>query len=150
MSPEYAFGGLFSIKSDVFSFGVLLLEIVSGKRNAGSHQYDNSLNLLGYTWELWEEGKWFELIDASLGDEYDKDEILKCINVALMCVQENAMDRPTMSNAIAMLSGESISLPDPKQPAFFNLTITTEVEESLGLAGTFSVNNVTITAPYGR
>ncbi|XP_073005744.1 cysteine-rich receptor-like protein kinase 25 [Typha latifolia] len=150
MSPEYAFGGLFSIKSDVFSFGVLLLEIVSGKRNAGSHQYGNSLNLLGYTWELWEEGKWFELIDASLGDEYDKDEILKCINVALMCVQENAMDRPTMSDIITMLSGESTSLPDPKQPAFFNLRITTEVEKPSDLIETCSVNNVTITAPYGR
>ncbi|KAM0943905.1 putative protein kinase RLK-Pelle-DLSV family [Dioscorea sansibarensis] len=48
MSPEYASEGLFSIKSDVFSFGVLLLEIVSGKRNAGFHRYGNSFNLLGY------------------------------------------------------------------------------------------------------
>ncbi|XP_072951880.1 G-type lectin S-receptor-like serine/threonine-protein kinase SD1-13 [Typha angustifolia] len=150
MSPEYAFKGLFSIKSDIFSFGVLLLEIVSGKRNAGFHQYGNSINLLGYTWELWNEGKWLELIGASLGDEYDKDEILKCINIALMCVQENAMDRPTMSNVIAMLSGESTNLPNPKQPAFLKLMTTNEEEEPLELRSIYSINNVTITTPYGR
>ncbi|XP_072950897.1 cysteine-rich receptor-like protein kinase 19 [Typha angustifolia] len=150
MSPEYAFEGLFSIKSDVFSFGVLLLEIVSGKRNAGFYQFGNSVNLLGYAWELWKEGKWFELIDASLGDGYDKVELERSINIALMCVQENAVDRPTMSNVITMLSNDSPSLPDPKQPAFFNLRIATEAEELLNLTGTCSVNDVTITTPYGR
>ena len=48
MSPEYASEGIYSIKSDVFSFGVLLLEILTGKRNSGSHQYEDFLNLLGY------------------------------------------------------------------------------------------------------
>lgn len=48
MAPEYASEGLFSVKSDVFSFGVLTLEIVSGKRNPGFHQYGDFLNLLGY------------------------------------------------------------------------------------------------------
>jgi serine/threonine protein kinase len=48
MSPEYASEGIYSIKSDVFSFGVLLLEILSGKRNSGFHRYGEFLNLLGY------------------------------------------------------------------------------------------------------
>jgi hypothetical protein len=48
MSPEYAIDGLFSIKSDVFSFGVLVLEIVSGKRNRGFHHPGHQLNLLGH------------------------------------------------------------------------------------------------------
>ena len=48
MSPEYASEGIYSIKSDVFSFGVLLLEILSGKRNSGFYQYGDFLNLLGY------------------------------------------------------------------------------------------------------
>ncbi|XP_073006001.1 cysteine-rich receptor-like protein kinase 10 [Typha latifolia] len=150
MPPEYASEGLFSIKSDVFSFGVLLLEIVSGKRNAGFHQYGNYLNLLGYAWELWKDGKWSELIDASLGDGYDKADIERSINIALMCVQENAVDRPTMSNVVAMLSNESINLPYPKQPAFFNLRIATVAEEPLDLTENCSVNDMTITTPYAR
>ena len=48
MAPEYASDGVFSVKTDVFSFGVLLLEIISGKTNAGFHQQGDFFNLLGY------------------------------------------------------------------------------------------------------
>nr|UIX27067.1 CRK3 [Triticum aestivum] len=66
MAPEYASEGLFSIKSDVFSFGVLILEILSGKRNSDSHQCGGFINLLGYSWQLWDEGNWIDIVDASL------------------------------------------------------------------------------------
>ncbi|KAG2565575.1 hypothetical protein PVAP13_7NG121700 [Panicum virgatum] len=69
MSPEYAYKGIYSVKSDVFSFGVLLLEILSGKRNSSSHQFGDFINLLGYTWHLWEEGRWLELVEASISKE---------------------------------------------------------------------------------
>ncbi|XP_019707363.1 G-type lectin S-receptor-like serine/threonine-protein kinase At4g27290 isoform X1 [Elaeis guineensis] len=150
MSPEYAAEGLFSIKSDVFSFGVLLLEIVSGKRNAGFHQYGNSINLLGFAWELWKEGKWLELIDPSLADESPRHEISRCIHVALMCVQENAADRPTMSDVVAMLTRESSAFPDPKQPGFFTVRIATEGDSRSNMDGNCSLNNLTITFPDGR
>ncbi|KAL6313934.1 hypothetical protein AAG906_011661 [Vitis piasezkii] len=68
MSPEYVIDGHFSVKSDVFSFGVLLLEIVSGKKNRGfSHPYHHH-NLLGHAWLLWEQNKALELMDACLED----------------------------------------------------------------------------------
>uniref|UniRef100_N1QWQ3 non-specific serine/threonine protein kinase n=1 Tax=Aegilops tauschii TaxID=37682 RepID=N1QWQ3_AEGTA len=69
MAPEYASEGIYSIKSDVFSFGVLLLEILSGKRNSGFHQYGDFLNLLGYSWQLWEGGGWLELLEVSIVKE---------------------------------------------------------------------------------
>ncbi|KAH6784761.1 hypothetical protein C2S52_009720 [Perilla frutescens var. hirtella] len=62
MAPEYALQGLFSIKSDVFSFGVLVLEILSGKKNTGFYQTD-SLNLLGHAWELWISKRGVEVVD---------------------------------------------------------------------------------------
>nr|CAD1832814.1 unnamed protein product [Ananas comosus var. bracteatus] len=151
MSPEYASEGLFSIKSDVFSFGVLLLEIVSGKRNAGYHQYGNHLNFLGYvSLEVWKEGKWFELIDPLLHDSFETYEISRCIHVALMCVQENAADRPTMSDVIVMLSRDSTSLPDPKQPAYFNVRIMDEAETASNFIVPITVNEITITDIEGR
>nr|CAD1819182.1 unnamed protein product [Ananas comosus var. bracteatus] len=150
MSPEYASEGIFSVKSDVFSFGVLLLEIVSGKRNAGFHQYGNHLNLLGYAWEVWKGGKWFELIDPSLDGSSETYEVVRCIHVALMCVQENAADRPTMSDVIVMLSNDSTSLPDPKQPAYFNVRIKDEAEMAFDFIVPASENDITFSGPEGR
>ncbi|KAI4966292.1 hypothetical protein ZWY2020_041853 [Hordeum vulgare] len=69
MAPEYASEGIYSTKSDVFSFGVLLLEILSGKRNSGFHQHEDFLNLLGYSWHLWEGGRCLELLEASIAEE---------------------------------------------------------------------------------
>ncbi|CAI9759528.1 unnamed protein product [Fraxinus pennsylvanica] len=115
MAPEYAIEGLFSIKSDVFSFGVLVLEIVSGKKNTGFYQKD-SLNLLGHTWELWTSNRGVKLLDPALGSP--KPSLLRYINLGLLCVQENPNDRPTMSTVISMLTNEVAPLPAPKQPAF--------------------------------
>ncbi|EYU33572.1 hypothetical protein MIMGU_mgv1a025016mg [Erythranthe guttata] len=66
MSPEYAIDGVFSVKLDVFSFGVLVLEIVSGKRNRGFSHRDHRLNLLGYAWMLNREERSLELVDSYL------------------------------------------------------------------------------------
>ncbi|WVZ50651.1 hypothetical protein U9M48_001884 [Paspalum notatum var. saurae] len=98
MAPEYASEGLFSIKSDVYSFGVLVLEIVSGKRTSSFHRYGEFIDLLGHAWQMWKDETWLQLVDPSLlGNESHTPEMMRCINIALLCVQENATDRPTMS-----------------------------------------------------
>ncbi|CAL5393253.1 unnamed protein product [Camellia sinensis] len=117
MSPEYALYGLFSIKSDVFSFGVLLLEILSGKKNTGFYLTD-FVNLLGYAWDSWKSGMGQNLKDPILGDIPSTHMLLRYINIGLLCVQESAADRPTMSSVVSMLSNELVLLPSPKQPAF--------------------------------
>uniref|UniRef100_A0ACD5XXD7 Uncharacterized protein n=1 Tax=Avena sativa TaxID=4498 RepID=A0ACD5XXD7_AVESA len=126
MAPEYASEGLFSIKSDVFSFGVLILEIISGKRNSGSNQCGGFINFIGYAWQLWEEGRWIELIEASLLPKCDSAKMMRCINIALLCVQENASDRPTMLDVITMLSSETTIQREPKHPPYFNLRVGNE------------------------
>ncbi|KAH0454380.1 hypothetical protein IEQ34_016304 [Dendrobium chrysotoxum] len=146
MSPEYAMEGLFSVKSDVFSFGVLILEIISGKRNTSFHKSGKALNLLVYAWELWKNGKWLDFIDPSLGDKILSNEVSKCIIVALMCVQEKAADRPIMSEIITMLGSENVILQDPKKPAFF----TRGNEEPSEFLGYASQNEITLTILEGR
>ncbi|KAI9197837.1 hypothetical protein LWI28_005337 [Acer negundo] len=77
MSPEYALGGLFSVKSDVFSFGVILLEIVSGKKNWGFYHESSSSNLLKYIWEHWRDNNALEIVDSCISNSCPvHDEVL--------------------------------------------------------------------------
>ncbi|XP_050286198.1 G-type lectin S-receptor-like serine/threonine-protein kinase CES101 isoform X2 [Quercus robur] len=145
MSPEYAMNGVVSVKIDVFSFGVLLLEIISGKKNNSRYHSEYPLNLIGYVWQLWNEGKALELIDPAILDESCiPSEILRCIHVGLLCVQDQATDRPTMVDVVSFLANETIQLSTPKEPAFFINTITKELDISENKSKNYSINNVTI------
>ncbi|XXG69575.1 hypothetical protein AAC387_Pa06g2400 [Persea americana] len=117
MLPEYAMDGRFSVKSDAFSFGVILLEIISGKRN--SYYCDCcSMNLIGHVWEKWKEDRAMEVVDSSMINISSfGTEVLRCIQIGLLCVQEKAKDRPNMSSVVLMLGNETILL-SPTQPAF--------------------------------
>ncbi|CAN8231154.1 unnamed protein product [Cochlearia groenlandica] len=122
MSPEYAMDGIFSVKSDVFSFGVLLLEIISGKKNKGFYHSDRDLNLLGCVWRYWKEGKGLEIVDSIIMDTssstFRPQEILRCIKIGLLCVQERAEDRPVMSSVVMMLGSETSAISEPKKPGY--------------------------------
>ncbi|KAL9267931.1 G-type lectin S-receptor-like serine/threonine-protein kinase-like protein [Drosera capensis] len=118
MSPEYAIEGHFSVKSDVFSFGVLVLEIISGKRNRGFIHPSHPHNLLGHAWLLFSEGRSLELVDPVVVNKCDASEVLKLVHVALLCVQQHPDDRPSMSSVIVMLDTDC-ELPQPKTPGFF-------------------------------
>ncbi|XP_070678959.1 cysteine-rich receptor-like protein kinase 5 [Malus domestica] len=107
MSPEYAVFGRFSTKSDVFSFRVILLEIVSGKKNNSFYQADHFLNLIGHVWQLWSEDRALEIVDLSL-ESYAPDEAMRCIQVGLLCVEEESKNRQSMSAVVFMLSGEDL------------------------------------------
>ncbi|KAF5454667.1 hypothetical protein F2P56_024314 [Juglans regia] len=130
LAPEYAKKGNFSTKSDVYSFGVLVLEIVAGRKNSS---FSNGMNLPSYAWQHWAKGTGLDLIDPTLGDQWTRHEVLKCIHIGLLCVQEAPADRPMMSAIATMLSGYTASsFPAPSQPAFFVTNSTVENPE-LGL-----------------
>ncbi|GAB2215245.1 hypothetical protein Drorol1_Dr00019626 [Drosera rotundifolia] len=118
MSPEYAIDGQFSVKSDIFSFGVLLLEIVTGKRNRGFNHPAHCHNLLGHAWSYYLEGGGLELVDPAVGSSCNAYQVLRLIHIGLLCVQQCPDDRPGMSTVIVMLDSDC-ELPEPKVPGFF-------------------------------
>ncbi|XP_059436934.1 cysteine-rich receptor-like protein kinase 44 [Corylus avellana] len=126
MAPEYAMEGIFSVKSDVYSFGVLMLEIISGTKNVGFYHPEHAESLLPHVnhflfssaWRLWNEDKGLELIDQTLVDTCPRSQALRLIHIALLCVQEDPNERPTMSMVVLMLGSSSINLHRPLPPPF--------------------------------
>ncbi|XP_019152575.1 PREDICTED: G-type lectin S-receptor-like serine/threonine-protein kinase At4g27290 [Ipomoea nil] len=118
MSPEYAGHGIFSIKSDVFSFGISVLEIVSGRRNSEFINEDQYMTLPEHAWKLYREGKSIALVDKDIAGPYDVVQVLRSIHVALLCVQQSPEDRPHMSSVVQMLVND-FALPQAKEPGFF-------------------------------
>nr|XP_048323355.1 G-type lectin S-receptor-like serine/threonine-protein kinase At1g11330 [Ziziphus jujuba var. spinosa] len=151
MSPEYAMDGLFSEKSDVFSFGVMLLEILSGKKNsAGFHQTNEYTKLLEYAWNLWKDGRCLELMDPSVTKTCSSTgEFIRFVQVSLLCVQEIAADRPTMADVVSMLGGDMVTPPHPKQPAF-SILKRADDNNMPENPGAYTVNNVSISGIEAR
>ncbi|KAF6159065.1 hypothetical protein GIB67_032682 [Kingdonia uniflora] len=149
MSPEYAIDGLFSMKSDVFSFGVLVLEVVSGKKNRGFDHPEHDLNLLGHAWKLWNDGQALEVMEKLKEDSLPVSEVLRCIQVGLLCVQQCPEDRPTMPSVVLMLGSKSAILPHPKQPGFYNERCLVEGGSS-SEKKFCSSNEITISLIQGR
>ncbi|KAJ6833443.1 receptor-like serine/threonine-protein kinase SD1-8 [Iris pallida] len=118
MSPEYAMEGIFSLKSDVFNYGVLVLEIISGKKNRGAYAFSLYLNLVSHAWSLWNEGRILELVDEMMNNDFPLNDVLRCIKVGLLCIQVDPDDRPLMSSVIVMLGTDVASLPEPKKPGY--------------------------------
>jgi len=121
--------GQLSVKSDVFSFGVLLLELVTGRRN-----YDYILEtqkLSEWAWRLYEGGNCVQMIDRAIIETCDEEQALRCIHVGLLCTQADSSLRPTMSTVTMILSTDSdITLPDPAKPAFVNGSSVTQNTQS--------------------
>ncbi|XP_021287422.1 receptor-like serine/threonine-protein kinase SD1-8 isoform X2 [Herrania umbratica] len=149
MAPEYALEGVFSVKSDVFSFGILMLEVLSGKKNTGFHQ-SNFLNLLGYAWDLWTSSRPLELMESVMQDSSFTNAAIRYINIALLCVQERAEDRPTMSDVVSMLSNELTVLPSPTQPAFSNVRSMVDLNLSPSKPEICSANEITLSVLDAR
>ncbi|WZY97500.1 hypothetical protein YC2023_069829 [Brassica napus] len=155
MSPEYAMEGHFSVKSDVYSFGVLILEIITGKKNSAFHK--ESLNLVGQIWDLWNKGEATKIVDKLMNQKiYDESEVMKCVHIGLLCVQENASDRPDMPSVVSMFGHKANDFPPPKHPAFTSGR-KTHVKNDDSTSGAYpsgensnSVNDITLTDVHGR
>ncbi|TVU38680.1 hypothetical protein EJB05_12064, partial [Eragrostis curvula] len=117
MAPEYVMRGNYSVKSDAFSFGVMVLEIVTGMNN-DCYDSKQSGELLNTVWEHWETGTVMELVDPSMNGGFPEGDVLRCIHIGLLCVQGDPAARPVMSSVVMMLGSETVVLQAPSKPAF--------------------------------
>lgn len=131
LAPEYALGGQLTMKADVYSFGVLVLEIVSGRSSSRANWGGMEKLLLEWAWELHEEGKLIELVDPNLGN-FPEEEITRYMKVAFFCTQSAASRRPLMSQVVDMLS-RNIRLNESQltPPGFFQENGTSSKKSSL-------------------
>ncbi|CAN4082169.1 unnamed protein product [Withania somnifera] len=111
MAPEYALWGYLTYKADVYSFGIVLLETVSGKNNYNYAPTENFICLLDWACHLLQNRKIEELVDDKLGSRFNKEEAERVVKVALLCTSATPSLRPVMSEAVAMLEGK-IHVPD--------------------------------------
>ncbi|XP_056171961.1 cysteine-rich receptor-like protein kinase 14 [Syzygium oleosum] len=150
MAPEYVRHGEISVKTDVYSFGVVVLEIISGKKNSTFSISGTSEHLLGYAWKNWTKETPFRFIDLMLNGS-SRSEMLRCIHVALLCVQENVARRPTMASVVLMLGSQSTTLPMPTRPAYLTDASGREMSTAaVHRSSPTSINEASMTDPHPR
>ncbi|XP_042386686.1 G-type lectin S-receptor-like serine/threonine-protein kinase At4g27290 [Zingiber officinale] len=126
MVPEYVIHGLFSVKSDVYSYGVLILEILIGRKNSGYRGSEYPIEPVTHmVWRHWTQGNALQVVDQDLVEQCQAQQILRCIHIGLLCVQDDPIQRPTMANVVLMLNNHFVSLPTPLAPAFLSNCNTT-------------------------
>uniref|UniRef100_A0A0C9RPD1 TSA: Wollemia nobilis Ref_Wollemi_Transcript_5712_1424 transcribed RNA sequence n=1 Tax=Wollemia nobilis TaxID=56998 RepID=A0A0C9RPD1_9CONI len=124
MAPEYLVEGQLSEKADIFSFGVLVLEIIAGRKVIDLSLRSSSRdNLLELAWRLHKKRGIVSIIDPALGDSFPKEEVMRCIRIALLCTQSEHL-RPPMSYVVVMLASSAETIPDPTIPAFIEFRST--------------------------
>ncbi|GAB2284346.1 hypothetical protein Dimus_018803, partial [Dionaea muscipula] len=106
MAPEYAMRGYLTSKADIYSYGVVVLEVVSGKSNTNYRPKEEFVYLLDWAYVLQEQGNLLELVDPSLGSDYSEEEAMILLNLALLCTNPSPTLRPKMSSVVSMILGE--------------------------------------------
>jgi len=112
--PEWITNYAISEKSDVYSYGMVLLEIIRGRKNYDSTETSEKFNFPRFAFKMMEEGKMRDIIDSEMKIDDENDNKVHCaINVALWCIQEDMSMRPSMTNVVQMLEGLCAVPPKP-------------------------------------
>ncbi|XP_076911515.1 cysteine-rich receptor-like protein kinase 2 isoform X2 [Bidens hawaiensis] len=136
MAPEYLALGQLTEKADVYSYGVLLLEVVTGIQNSGSKNSEYTDSLVAIAWRHFQLGTVEEILDPNLmfhtyPNHNFKKEAIKVVHVGLLCTQEDPTLRPTISMALKMLVKDDEPLPPPSSPPFINDDDIKQLEENI-------------------
>ncbi|KAG9442335.1 hypothetical protein H6P81_018189 [Aristolochia fimbriata] len=144
-APEYAIHGQLSEKVDTYGFGVVVLEIVSGRKSNDIKLEPVNQYLLEWAWNLYETGSLLRLVDEKVGkEEYRDEEMKKVIEIALLCTQSAVASRPTMSEIVVMLLSREGASRAPTRPTFIESTARGRGESSSSTTGSSSASNATV------
>ncbi|KAK4723311.1 hypothetical protein R3W88_026090 [Solanum pinnatisectum] len=152
LAPEYAIRGQATRKSDVYSYGVLLIEIITGRCNTNSRLPIDEQYLLERTWQLYERKELVLLVDTSLDGDFDAEQACRCLKIGLLCTQDSLKLRPSMSTILKMLTGE-MEVNDNKitKPGlisdFMDLKIKSSAPEQINAAYDYVLSDNTTTLP---
>uniref|UniRef100_A0A6M2ED23 Protein kinase domain-containing protein n=1 Tax=Populus davidiana TaxID=266767 RepID=A0A6M2ED23_9ROSI len=117
MAPEYVMHGHLSVKADVFSFGVLVLELISGQRKSTfSQQHAEAQNLLDWAYKLHKKNRSLEIMDPVLASSAAAEQVKTCVHIGLLCTQGDPQLRPDMRRIVVLLSKKTCSLEEPARP----------------------------------
>ncbi|KAI8001857.1 Cysteine-rich repeat secretory protein 38 [Camellia lanceoleosa] len=124
-----------------------LLHELTNPPSVAINQEGSQHSILYTVWQLWNEGKGLEMIDPLLMESCDLDEFLRYMHIGLLCVQEDAYDRLTMSSVVVMLKSEAVTLSQPERPAFSVWRFKDHYETN---DKDYSVNELTISVVMPR
>ncbi|KAK3032107.1 hypothetical protein RJ639_036321 [Escallonia herrerae] len=136
MAPEYLVRGQLTEKADVYSFGVLVLEIVCGRKN--NVFIEDSGSLLQTVWKLYKMDKLAELVDPCLNGDFPEQEASFVLEIGLLCTQASASLRPSMTRVVQMLKNRDCEIPMPNQPPF----LSSRLRDPANSARYYSINSL--------
>ncbi|XLR49937.1 hypothetical protein S83_000609, partial [Arachis hypogaea] len=132
-APEYAIYGQLSEKVDTYSYGIVILEIISGRKSTeivknNNNDDDDHEYLIKQAWKLYEQGKHLELVDKNLDpNDYDVEEVKRVIEIALMCTQASPSKRPKMSQVVVLLTSKAqLENLQPSMPVFIESNLKSQ------------------------
>ncbi|ONM41439.1 Cysteine-rich receptor-like protein kinase 2 [Zea mays] len=130
MAPEYIVHGHLTEKADVFSYGVLVLEIVTGKRCSNSNGSHGGQVLLTKVWKQYKDNRVEMIVDRSIYEDSIRDEIMHILQIGLLCTQANPDDRPTMGKVVELLRNHRNALEIVlSDPPFLNVDAVEDIKE---------------------
>ncbi|GJN36158.1 hypothetical protein PR202_gb24998 [Eleusine coracana subsp. coracana] len=159
MAPEYIIHGQLTEKADIYSYGVLVLEIITGRKNHNSVASSaEGISLMALIWKHYNAGTLMELLDPNLRGQCSEEEALKVFHVGLLCAQASPNLRPPMWKVVEMLNSRDKVLPQPSQPPFINVKGSNAKSDSSGSSSLhtnsdnspFSLNQLSVSGVHAR
>ncbi|KAJ1295128.1 hypothetical protein BS78_01G199800 [Paspalum vaginatum] len=144
-APEYAIHGQLSEKVDTYSFGVVVLEIISGRKSNDTRLEPQTQYLLEWAWKLYESDNLMALVDESLDpEEYKPEDIKRTMEIALLCTQSAVAARPMMSDVVVFLLTRNDPELQPTRPTFIDATSRVRGETSSSSSSSASKATISV------